>query len=68
MSGADYDVVIIGAGMVGAALAGLLARSNFSVALIEAHEPAPFDLKADVGLRVSAISPGSAAILEQAGA
>jgi 2-octaprenyl-3-methyl-6-methoxy-1,4-benzoquinol hydroxylase/2-octaprenylphenol hydroxylase len=64
----DYDVVIIGAGMVGATLGSLLSRSGFSVALVEASEPPPFDAGADVGLRVSAISPGSAAILEQAGA
>lgn len=68
MSNAEYDVIIIGAGMVGTALAGLLARSHFSVAIVEAHEPRSFDAQADVGLRVSAISPGSAAILEQAGA
>ena len=63
-----YDVVVIGAGMVGATLASLLARAGFSVALVEAVEPREFDAAADVGLRVSAISPGSAAILEQAGA
>lgn len=62
-----YDVVIIGAGMVGATTASLLSRSGFSVALIEAHEPQAFDAEAEVGLRVSAISPGSAAVLEQAG-
>jgi 2-octaprenyl-3-methyl-6-methoxy-1,4-benzoquinol hydroxylase/2-octaprenylphenol hydroxylase len=63
-----YDMVVIGAGMVGATLASLLARAGFSVALAEAVEPREFDAAADVGLRVSAISPGSAAILEQAGA
>jgi ubiquinone biosynthesis UbiH/UbiF/VisC/COQ6 family hydroxylase len=67
MTDSQYDVVIIGAGMVGSTLASLLARSHFNVALIEAHEPPVFDASADVGLRVSAISPGSAAILEQAG-
>jgi len=68
MKHVSYDVVIIGAGMVGATLASLLSRAGFSVALVEAQEPAAFDAAADVGLRVSAISPGSAAILEQAGA
>lgn len=68
MSHSHYDVAIIGAGMVGATLASLLSRSGFLVALVEAHEPQPFDFEADVGLRVSAISPGSTAILEQAGA
>jgi len=68
MNGEHYDVAIIGAGMVGATLASLLSRVGFSVALAEAHEPQPFDAEADVGLRVSAVSPGSAAVLEQAGA
>ena len=63
-----YEVVIIGAGMVGATLACLLSRAGFSVALIEAAVPDPFDESGDVGLRVSAISPGSAAVLGQAGA
>jgi 2-octaprenyl-3-methyl-6-methoxy-1,4-benzoquinol hydroxylase/2-octaprenylphenol hydroxylase len=68
MSESHYDVAIIGAGMVGSTLASLLSRVGFSVALVEAHEPQPFDGEAEVGLRVSAISPGSAAVLEQAGA
>ena len=68
MSESHYDVAIVGAGMVGATLASLLSRSGFSVALIEAFQPKPFDAEADVGLRVSAISPGSSSILEQAGA
>ena len=67
MTEIQHDVVIIGAGMVGTALASLLSRCGFSVALVEAHEPAAFDTDSDVGLRVSAISPGSAAVLEQAG-
>jgi len=67
MSDLNYDVVIIGAGMVGATTASLLSRSGFTVALVEAHKPQEFDSDADVGLRVSAISPGSAAVLEQAG-
>ena len=67
MNDSHYDVAIIGAGMVGLALASLLSRSGFSVALVEAHEPQPFDAQADVGLRVSAVSTGSAAVLRQAG-
>jgi 2-octaprenylphenol hydroxylase len=68
MNDTNYDVAIIGAGMVGATLASLLSRSGFSVALVEAREPEAFDPTAEVGLRVSAVSPGSVAILEQAGA
>lgn len=68
MKNSTYDIAIIGAGMVGATLASLLSRAGFSVALVEAFEPEPFDPEAEVGLRVSAISPGSSAVLEQAGA
>jgi len=63
-----FDVAIVGAGMVGAATACLLARSGFSVLVIEAAEPGGFDSSRDIGLRVSALSPGSAAILDAAGA
>jgi len=68
MNGSNYDVAIIGAGMVGSTLASLLSRCGFSVALVEMAEPQPFDESEDVGLRVSAISPGSVSVLEQAGA
>ncbi len=54
--------------MVGAATACLLLRAGFSVALIEAREPPAFDESDPVGLRVSAISPGSQSVLEHAGA
>ena len=37
MNNSQYDLVIIGAGMVGACLASLLSRSGFSVALVEAN-------------------------------
>ncbi len=63
-----FDALIVGAGMVGTATACLLARSGFSVAILEAHEPAAFDPESAVGLRVSAFSPGSQAILAEAGA
>jgi 2-octaprenyl-3-methyl-6-methoxy-1,4-benzoquinol hydroxylase/2-octaprenylphenol hydroxylase len=62
------DVLVAGAGMVGAAAVCLLSRSGFSVAVIEAHEPEPFDPSAETGLRVSAFSPGASAILAEAGA
>lgn len=68
MNNSIYDIAIIGAGMVGATLASLLSRAGFSVALVEAFEPEEFDPESEVGLRVSAISPGSSAVLEQAGA
>ena len=63
-----FDVVVVGAGMVGAAAAALLARAGFSVAVIESHEPVPVDPADPVGLRVSAFSPGSMDVLREAGA
>jgi len=66
--GRIFDMVVAGAGMVGAATAALLARAGFSVAIIERREPRPFDPAAPVGLRVSAISPGCSDVLREAGA
>jgi len=68
MAEKTYDVLIVGSGMVGAAAACLLARAGFSVAVVEAQEPQAYDSSEAVGLRVSAFSPGSAAILAEAGA
>jgi 2-octaprenyl-3-methyl-6-methoxy-1,4-benzoquinol hydroxylase/2-octaprenylphenol hydroxylase len=63
-----YDIVVVGAGMVGAAAAALLGRAGFSVAVVDHEEPPPFDPAEAVGLRVSAISPGAAQVLSEAGA
>ena len=63
-----FDALIVGAGMVGATAACLLARSGFSVAILEAREPQVFDSTGEVGLRVSAFSPGAQDILAEAGA
>jgi len=68
MNQAEFDVAVIGGGMVGATVACLLLREKFSVALIEAGEPPGFDESKPVGLRVSAVSPGSASVLDHAGA
>ena len=67
-SAGNFDVIVLGGGMVGATVASLLARCAMTVAVVDHEEPAPFHGDSDVGLRVSAISPGSARILEQAGA
>ncbi len=63
-----FDALIVGAGMVGATAACLLARSGFSVAILEACKPQVFDSTGAIGLRVSAFSPGAQAILTEAGA
>lgn len=63
----SYDVIIVGAGMVGALSAILLAKLSFRVALIDKHNgdytlsvPPAYDA------RVSAISSQSKALLESA--
>jgi 2-octaprenylphenol hydroxylase len=63
-----YDVVISGAGMVGATLACLLAKSSRRVAVLETFPPPVFDPADDFELRVSALSRFSQRILQQAGA
>ncbi|WP_447927559.1 UbiH/UbiF/VisC/COQ6 family ubiquinone biosynthesis hydroxylase [Vreelandella sp. EE27] len=66
-----FDAVIVGAGMVGTALAGLLANAGMRTALVEANA-APLDLKTlDVTMptpRVSALTPVSQRLLTQLGA
>ncbi|MBR7889095.1 UbiH/UbiF/VisC/COQ6 family ubiquinone biosynthesis hydroxylase [Marinomonas sp. A79] len=63
----SYDLIIVGAGMVGALSAILLAKSSLRVALIDKHDgqytlspPPAYDA------RVSAISSQSKSLLEQA--
>ncbi len=61
------DVVIVGGGMVGAALAAALAQSELAVAIIEPRPPAAPPGET-IGLRVSAISPASQRLLSRLGA
>jgi 2-octaprenylphenol hydroxylase len=67
----DFDVIVIGGGMVGACLAALLARqehlAGWRIAVVEPTAPrAPDEQHLD--LRVSALSRASERILCQAGA
>ncbi len=55
----DYQVAIVGGGMVGASLACLLAGKNVSVALIEAGDPAASWPENTYDLRVSALTLAS---------
>ncbi|MEX2495050.1 MAG: UbiH/UbiF/VisC/COQ6 family ubiquinone biosynthesis hydroxylase [Woeseia sp.] len=68
----SFNIVVAGAGIVGLTLAGLLAQSGqagrFAIRVIDGGERPRFDPGADVALRVSAISAGSAAILASLGA
>lgn len=60
-----FDVVVVGGGMVGAALACGLALQNFRVAVIERAEPAEFDPASQPDLRISAIGSASVGLLKQ---
>jgi 3-demethoxyubiquinol 3-hydroxylase len=64
----DYDILIVGGGMVGAALACCLGGSRFRVALIDSQSPEPFSADQPHDLRVSALSIASKQILQSVGA
>lgn len=60
----DFDIVIVGGGLAGLALAAGLRRSTFSVALVEGKPPvAPEGWDA----RIYAISPANARFLDEIG-
>jgi 2-octaprenylphenol hydroxylase len=71
----NFDVVIIGGGLVGASLAAALQHSGLALALVESQ---PIPIVVDTALtaspvenwdsRMYAISPGSRSFLEQSGA
>jgi 2-octaprenylphenol hydroxylase len=68
MADVDYDVVILGAGPVGLALAAALGREHLAVALLERGALAAYDGPAnadDWDSRVYAVSPGSAEFLRR---
>ena len=62
----DFDIVIVGAGLVGASFARALRGAGLKLALIEAQ--APLGAVDNWDSRVYAISPGSAAFLQTLGA
>ncbi|MGZ4959299.1 MAG: FAD-dependent monooxygenase [Methylomonas sp.] len=64
----EFDVVIVGGGMVGAAVACCLGGSDLKVAVIEAQVPEVFSADQAHDLRVSALSIASKNILDAVGA
>lgn len=61
----DTDIVVVGGGMTGGALAIGLARRGFQVVVLEQVLPNPFCATQPPDVRVSAISQGSVKLLEQ---
>ncbi|HEX7013016.1 MAG TPA: UbiH/UbiF/VisC/COQ6 family ubiquinone biosynthesis hydroxylase [Steroidobacteraceae bacterium] len=74
MTQPDFDVLIIGGGMVGACVAALAASNSafaeLRIGILEPRPPAapPPDDPSDIDLRVSALSRASQAILDSVGA
>ncbi|PRH83801.1 FAD-dependent oxidoreductase [Arenimonas caeni] len=66
MSRQTFDLVVVGAGVVGSAAALAAARDGLQVALVEAHPPKPWQA-AEPDLRVFAFAPDNAALLDDLG-
>ena len=64
----QFDCVVVGAGMVGAATALSLASLGLSVAIVDKNQPQAFSPEQPYDLRVSAISLASEHLLRQLGA
>ena len=60
----NYDVIIVGGGMVGLTLACALGQQEFYVAVIEANQPTEIKVDDEYDLRVSAISKASQQIFQ----
>ncbi|PHM29855.1 monooxygenase family protein [Xenorhabdus budapestensis] len=63
-----FDIVVVGAGMIGAATALGLAQEGWRVALLEHQPPQPYNADHEPDVRVSAISCASVGLLKQLGA
>jgi len=60
----DIDVIVVGAGAIGGALALALARDGFEVVVVEAREPKPWRGDDEVDLRVVALAPDARELLD----
>ncbi|MGD9392213.1 MAG: FAD-dependent monooxygenase, partial [Chromatiales bacterium] len=67
MSSTDYDILVAGGGMVGAALACALAGNRLRIAVVEKQPPQLEWSPGEIDLRVSAINHASRNLLENIG-
>jgi len=65
MNDTQFDIIVVGGGLVGASLALALAGGRQRVALVEAREPAFDDLETGWDARLYAISPVNRRFLER---
>ena len=63
----ELDVIVVGAGIVGAATALALVREGFEVGLIEARPPPAWNAGDAVDARVVALAPDAKALLDELG-
>jgi 2-octaprenylphenol hydroxylase len=64
----QFDIIIVGGGMVGLTLACALGGSDLSIAVIETQTPQDVSAQDEYDLRVSAISRASQKVFENLGA
>ncbi|MCU8086930.1 FAD-dependent monooxygenase [Shewanella sp. SM21] len=64
----EFDVILVGGGMVGAATAIGLAQQGLQVAVIESFAPEAYQAEQPLDVRVSAISVASETLLKRLGA
>ncbi|MGH8108812.1 MAG: FAD-dependent oxidoreductase [Arenimonas sp.] len=62
----NFDIAVIGAGIVGSCAALSLARAGYRVALVEAHEPKPWSAETP-DLRVVALASDNQKLLDNCG-
>ena len=63
----ELDVIVVGAGIAGSAMALALVRDGFEVALIEARPPADWNIEDEVDARVVALAADAVTLFDHLG-
>lgn len=63
----ELDVIVVGAGIAGSAMALALVRAGFDVALVETRAPAAWQVADEVDARVVALAADAVGLLEDLG-